>query len=106
MPPTFLYLAFTGGLALPDGREAVWLIGAALSSGLAYYAITAAMRIGEASLVTCFRYTRLVFALILAAVVLGDYPDALTLVGASIVIGSGLFVLLRERALSRRARAA
>ena len=60
------------------------------------------MRIGEVSAVSPFRYTRLPFALILAALFLGERPDALTLIGATIVIGSGLFVLLRERQMSRR----
>jgi drug/metabolite transporter (DMT)-like permease len=42
----------------------------------------------------------LVFALIIAALFFAEQPDALTLLGAFIVIGSGLFVMWRERKLS------
>jgi drug/metabolite transporter (DMT)-like permease len=46
--------------------QTIWLlvIGATIITALAYYAIVAAMRVGEISFVTPFRYTRLVFALI------------------------------------------
>jgi len=75
---------------------------AAAATAAGYYAVTAAMRIGEVSLVAPFRYTRLLFALALAVMFLGERPDALTLFGAIIVIGSGLFVLLRERSLANK----
>ena len=71
---------------------------------IGYYAITAAMRIGEVSVVTPFRYSRLVFSLFIAVLFLNERPDALTLLGAAIVIGSGLFVLWRERVLAQRAK--
>lgn len=64
-----------------------------------YYAITAAMRVGEVAVVTPFRYTRLLFALIIAVLVFGERPDGLTLIGAAIVIGSGLYTLAREARL-------
>ena len=71
---------------------------------IGYYAITAAMRIGEVSVVTPFRYSRLMFSLFIAVLFLNERPDALTLLGAAIVIGSGLFVLWRERVLAQRAK--
>ena len=78
---------------------------AALATSIGYYAITAAMRIGEVSLVTPFRYSRLVFSLAIAVVFLHERPDMLTLLGAAIVISSGLFVLWRERRMSQTAPA-
>lgn len=57
-----------------------------------------AMRVGEVSFVAPFRYTSLLVALILGFVVFGDWPAPLTLLGASIVVGSGLFTLYREKA--------
>lgn len=65
----------------------------------AYYAIVAAMRVGEISFVSPFRYTRLVFALIIGTVFFAERPDALTLVGALIIVASGVFTVLRERKL-------
>ncbi len=75
-----------------------WLIIlAALGIGvMAYYALVGAMRMGELSFVTPFRYTRMVFALIIAVLVFGERPDALTLLGSAIIIAAGLFTLWRE----------
>jgi len=87
----------------PDNfTDVIWLVGATLAAAVAYYTITAAMRIGEISAVTPFRYTRLIFAAFFAMVILGERPDVFTFIGAAIIIGSGLFVLLRERQLARR----
>jgi drug/metabolite transporter (DMT)-like permease len=72
----------------------------------AYYAITLATRMGEVAVVAPLRYVRLVFALALAVVFLGERPDALTLVGAALVVASGLYTLLREAQLAAGARAA
>jgi drug/metabolite transporter (DMT)-like permease len=63
----------------------------------AYYGIVAAMRIGDISFVTPFRYSRMIFALIVGVFVFSENPDALTLIGAAIVVGSGLYTLWRER---------
>ena len=58
------------------------------------------MRSEEVSVVTPFRYVRLVVALILALVLFGERPDAVTLAGAAPIVGSGLHTLVRGR--SRR----
>ncbi|MEM9551241.1 MAG: DMT family transporter [Pseudomonadota bacterium] len=58
------------------------------------------MRVGEISFVAPFRYTGLLWALCLGWVVFGDWPDPVTLIGAASVVGSGLFMLYREAALS------
>ena len=81
---------------LPDPVQAATL-GAALGVGvLSYYAIVASMRVGELSFVTPFRYTRMLFALIVAMLVFGERPDALTLIGAAIIVAAGMFTLWRE----------
>ncbi|MBL4917657.1 DMT family transporter [Tabrizicola sp. DMG-N-6] len=81
----------------------------ALMTGLVgYWAVTAAMRLGEVSVVAPFRYTRLVFAMILAMLFLGERPDFLTYAGSALVIGSGLYTFWREtrrKSLSKRGRA-
>lgn len=64
---------------------------------VAYYGIVAAMRIGEVSFVTPFRYSRIVFALFVGVFVFEERPDAWTLLGAFIIVGSGLYTLWRER---------
>ncbi len=54
------------------------------------------MRTGDVGAVTPFRYTRLVFALILAAALFGERPDAMTLAGAGLIVAAGLFGLTRR----------
>lgn len=102
IPSGGIMVVLTGGFGTPAASDLGWLVAATLSVAVAYYAITAAMRIGDVSLVTPFRYSRLIFALFLAMVFLGERPDALTLAGGAIVIASGLYVLLRARYLARR----
>jgi drug/metabolite transporter (DMT)-like permease len=68
----------------------------------AYYAIVAAMRVGEVSFVTPFRYTRLIFALTIAVLIFDEAPDTFTLLGAAVIIASGLYTLIRERQLRHR----
>lgn len=97
IPAGVILLPFTGPHEMPS-LYAWGIVGlGALVNAAGYYAITAAMRIGDVSVVTPFRYTRLVFALIIAVLLFRETPDQLTLVGAAIVIGSGLFVMWRER---------
>ena len=55
------------------------------------------MRIGEISVVTPFRYSRLVFAMILAAFVFGERPDAMELAGGTVIVLSGLALMLSAR---------
>ncbi len=63
------------------------------------------MRVGEVSFVATFHYTSLVWALLLGWLVFGDWPSTLTLLGAAIVIASGVFMLLREHQLKKRSAA-
>ncbi|MCU4653878.1 DMT family transporter [Roseibacterium sp. SDUM158016] len=97
-------LAISGGAAMPDRTEGFQLLGALLCALVAYYSITAAMRVGEVAAVTPFRYTRLVFAFTIAALVFGERPDHWTLVGAAIVIATGLYTFWREAQVRRAAR--
>ena len=70
-----------------------------------YIFIIRVMRVGEVSFTTPFRYTSLLVALILGWVFFGEWPDGLTLLGAGIVVASGLFTVLREARLQRKAKA-
>lgn len=73
------------------------LAGAAVFLIMGYVFIIVAMRTGEMSVVAPFRYTILVFALGLGFLVFGEVPDAITLVGAAIVVATGIYTFYRER---------
>ncbi len=75
------------------------LLAAVVIGVLAYYAIVAATRIGDISIVAPFRYSRLVFALIIGVLAFGERPDTLTLIGAAIIVASGIYTLWRESRL-------
>ena len=89
-------------VSMPDLRESALLLGATVSVICAYYSITASIRLAEVSLVSPFRYTRLVFSLILAMTIFRERPYAATLAGAAVVIASGLYIFARESRLARR----
>ena len=60
------------------------------------------MRVGEASFGATFRYTSLVWAILMGIVVFGDFPDGLTLLGCFIVAAAGIYSLYRERLATKR----
>lgn len=96
-----MMLAVTGGAHLPSMAQAGYIAGALAFGVGAYWAVTQAMRLGEVSVITPFRYTRLVAALIIGITVFGERPDLLTLFGAALIIGSGLYTFARERLRKR-----
>jgi drug/metabolite transporter (DMT)-like permease len=61
------------------------------------------MRVGEVAVVAPFRYTGLVFALIFGLVFFAEWPNALALLGAGVVVATGIYTILRERAVAARA---
>ena len=90
-------LLVNGDFAAPSGAGLIRVAAATVVGVGAYTALTAAMRTGEVSAVTPFRYTRLVFALILGMVVFDEAPDTITLIGSAIVVASGIYVLTQNR---------
>ena len=75
-----------------------WII---LSNGLAgilaYQCLTIAMRNGDVSFVTPFRYVRVLFALFFGIILLGEEPNNLVLCGSLIVVLSGIYIILRRK---------
>ena len=82
---------------MPGAREAALLLAAAVLINGGYIFSIMTMRVGEIAVVTPFRYTGLVWALILGLVVFGDWPSGLTLLGAGLVTTTGIYTLYRER---------
>jgi len=97
IPIGLVMLIFSGGAVIPSFYPALQLLGMIIFGVIAYYALTIAMRTGEVSVVTPFRYTRLVFALILGMIVFSEQPNLMTLLGSAIVVSSGIYTLLRNR---------
>lgn len=88
----------------PVSLEAALLIVAAtVFVVVGYIFIIRVMRVGEVGVTAPFRYSALVWAVVLGWVLFAELPDLWTMVGASIVVGSGLFTLAREHRLRKRA---
>lgn len=94
-------LGVTGGARTVTPVEALILLGAVVFGTAGYWAITSATRTGEVAVVAPFRYSRLVFSMTLGIVFLAERPNALTLVGAGLIVASGLYAFARERARKR-----
>lgn len=75
------------------GAAALFLVGGYMFSAVV-------MRVGDVAFVAPFRYTSLVWALIVGLVLFGEWPDGWTLIGAAIVVATGLFTLYRENRAS------
>lgn len=89
-----------------DGRAIGLTAGAAFMIIGAYLFSIMVMRVGEIGFIAPFRYTGLIWALVLGWLAFGDWPETITLVGAAIVAGSGLYTLWRESRLARAERIA
>ena len=83
--------------------EGMMMAGGILFGAIGYYGIVVGMRIGDASAVTPFRYTRLIFSIIMGVLIFGERPDLMTMLGASLIISTGLYTFLRERRLAKLA---
>jgi len=77
------------------------LILAALFISVGYHGVVLAMRMGEISFVAPFRYVSLLWALIIGAFVFDEIPDWATLVGALLVVVSGLYAFYREHSIRK-----
>jgi drug/metabolite transporter (DMT)-like permease len=95
-----------GGWSPLSGRALGLLALAAVLVLIGYQYVIMALRAGDLSAVAPFRYTALLWAMVLGYFVFGDRPDRYMLVGALIIVLSGLYAFYRERKLDRLSPAA
>lgn len=101
-PAGFLLVLLQGqSLVMPQGNEWGLLALAVIIGMVAYLAIVTATRGGNAGIISSFRYSRMIFALIVGYLFFTEVPDTATIVGATIVIASGIYTLWREARLRR-----
>ncbi len=85
---------------MPDTTGWLLLAAVGLTAAIGHYMLIRAMELAAASLLAPFGYFELVMATVLGFVVFGTFPDRWTWVGIAIVIGSGIYISLRERRLT------
>jgi len=86
-----------GGWTPPSGRALGLLALSAVLVLIGYQCVIMALRSGDISAVAPFRYSALLWAMLLGYLVFGDVPDAMMVTGASIIVLSGLYAFYRER---------
>ncbi|MFT5505076.1 MAG: drug/metabolite transporter (DMT)-like permease [Gammaproteobacteria bacterium] len=81
-----------------------WLlfIFAGIAGGIGHLCMIRAFRSAPASVVAPFSYSSLLWATLSGFVLFGNLPDGSTLAGASMIIGSGLYIFYREQAAKQK----
>lgn len=106
---TSLVVTLAGLLTLPFGWRTPSLVDLGLLAlsgfliGAAHYLLIEAFRFAEAGLIAPFKYINIVWAALIGFLVWGDIPDRWIVFGASLVIGSGLYIFHRETVWHTRA---
>ncbi|MDJ1158507.1 DMT family transporter [Chelatococcus sp. SYSU_G07232] len=98
-----------GNWSAPTLAEFGLLVVIGILGGIGQILLTQSYRFADASLVAPFEYTTMIWALVIGWFAFGELPAATVLIGAAIVITSGLFVIWREHQLGlerKRAREA
>ncbi len=86
----------------PDARE-VWLLaGLGLCATASHICISFALKFAPAGALAPVQYLEIVTATLLGFYIFGDLPDPTAFAGIALIVGSGLFIFLRERHLERR----
>ena len=95
----FIAYPFFGPPIMPTKYEAIILICAAIIGLTGYFLLVLATRKGDVSVIAPFRYSRLLFSLGLASLILGEKLTLPILLGGLLVVSSGIYTFGRERRL-------
>jgi len=87
------------GWRLPAAHELALLVGIGIAGGLGQMLFTESYRYAPASFLAPFDYVAMLWAFLLGYWMFGEVPTLYVVIGAVIVAGAGIFVILRERQL-------
>jgi len=87
------------GWSMAPWQDAVLMVATGILGGLGQILLVQAYRYGDASLIAPFEYSTMLWAVTIGWFVFGDWPASAVLIGAAIVIASGIYVILREQQL-------
>ena len=97
----FIAYPFFGPPVMPTTNELIILIFAAITGLTGYFLLVLATRKGDVSVIAPFRYSRLLFSLGLASLILGEKLTLPILLGGLLVVSSGIYTFGRERRLAK-----
>jgi drug/metabolite transporter (DMT)-like permease len=94
------------GWVMPTTEQALLVVGAGFAGGFGQLLMTSSYRHAEMSVIAPFEYVSLLLTLLIGFFIFGDVPTLPMVLGAVIIVGSGIAVILREHYLGLdRARA-
>ncbi len=105
LPCTALWVFYNGESFLPAQTNWLVIIPMIVLGAMGYLFIITSIRIAEVAVVMPFRYSRIIFLLILGIVVFEEKPNALMLIGAMLIIASGSYMMWREQQVKKQAQA-
>lgn len=88
---------------MPDLRDGLLLIGSGLAGGAGQVLLTQSYRYGQVSILTSFEYTGIIWATAFELYFWSNWPDSYVFLGATIIIGSGLYLLHNATRAARKA---
>ncbi|HSS64405.1 MAG TPA: DMT family transporter [Gammaproteobacteria bacterium] len=111
---TLSYTALVGALASsfaapfgwvwPDAAGWALMALVGLIGGLGHFCVIKAFQAAPAAVIAPFGYSTIVWSTSFGFIIFDDLPDVWTIVGGAIVIGSGIYILHRERVRDRGTR--
>ena len=91
-------------LAAPEPWQAFWLTLMAVTGPAGMHLWINAFRLADATVVSPLGYTRLIFSTMAGLLLFGEVPDAWMAAGAVLIVGSALYITLREAKVARARR--
>jgi drug/metabolite transporter (DMT)-like permease len=89
----------------PDAFAWALMVATGALFGFGHYLLIRAFEVADVSTLSPFLYTQIVWVTIISIIVFGQYPDGVSMIGAAIVIASGLYIWHRESRVRRKASA-
>lgn len=102
-PFTIAWVLFNGESLLPATANWFVIIPMIVIGAIGYMLLIASIRMAEVSVVMPFRYSRIIFLLVLGIFVFDEKPEELMLLGATLIIGSGTYMMWREHQVKKMA---
>jgi len=100
-PFTVAWVFFSGQKFFPPGIDWAVVAGMIILGSIGYLLLITSLRIGDLSAIMPFRYSRIVFLLILGVLVFGERPTLSMLAGSALILISGLYIMWRERIVTK-----
>ncbi|MDW4550463.1 DMT family transporter [Defluviimonas sp. D31] len=90
--------------ALPEGIFWLWCFCVGLAATVSHMAMTYALKFAPSATLAPLHYLEIVTATLFGYLFFSDFPDAMTWAGVAVIVGSGLYIIHRERQVARAAR--